>query len=201
MKKCLSVRARTVVSSAACCIFLSSCVSRELFTGYHGVVYDSTTGRPMDGVYVMAEYLDGGTVIFGHSSVWCVKTRGMYTDKDGKFSFPGSNWQPRLHAIKLGFFEDRSTTSRKRRANGGDASGPPYDLYMTPQALGDFKQSGYVNCYRATRRRDILPNLEYLKIQSEEERLYRGDSVRVDDRIRRLKEFFNMVTPSEDKIR
>lgn len=176
MKKPLTAGFGLKGSVLALCVLLSSCVSRELFTGYHGVVYDSTTGRPMEGVYVLAEYLDGGSIPFGHSAVWCVKTVGMHTGSDGRFSFPGASVKPRLHAIKLGFFKDSDQTFRERRATGGKAVGPPYDIYMTPQDLGQPRQSAYVNCYRATTSVGARANIEYLEILREEDMKYGRDT-------------------------
>ncbi len=53
-----------------------------------GVVVDAATGQPIEGAYVLATYNDSGGAWMGHSASWCIRTAGMYTGKDGRFSFP-----------------------------------------------------------------------------------------------------------------
>jgi hypothetical protein len=57
------------------------------FATTSGVVIDAQTKQPIAGAYVMAIYREAGGVWAGHSSTWCVRTEGMYTDKDGKYRF------------------------------------------------------------------------------------------------------------------
>ncbi len=52
-----------------------------------GRVLDVHTKEPLEGVYVMAVYKQGGTSL-GHNSSECVETKGMFTQRDGRFSFP-----------------------------------------------------------------------------------------------------------------
>lgn len=152
------------------CVLLTSCVS---ITGFRGVVYDSSTGRPLEGVYVMAEYQEGGGTLFGHAGTWCVKTAGTYTGTDGKFSLPGSFRTVWLHPIKLGFALDRSKTFASGRE----------DFFMTPQIPDKPRQSQYVSCGRAGNPADVIANIEYLEILGAEDRKYGRDSKIVDDTI------------------
>ena len=51
-----------------------------------GTVYDATTKQPIDGAYVVALYYKS-IVGMAAMDLWCIKTKGMYTGKDGKFRF------------------------------------------------------------------------------------------------------------------
>ena len=74
-----------------------------------GTVRNFDTNEPIEGAYVMAIYetVRGGDFVVG-TAHWCIKTRGMTTDKDGTFHFPVEKldgWSPsQVTAIKPGYF-------------------------------------------------------------------------------------------------
>lgn len=53
-----------------------------------GQVLDFDTKQPIEGAYVLAVYQNISSAWFVGSSLYCVKTKGMYSDKDGYFHFP-----------------------------------------------------------------------------------------------------------------
>src|SRR5438105_4888157 len=97
---------RGAVAFVLCVVALNSFATDWNFFGSRsieisGTVIDVATGKPIEGVYVMAEYKEAGAVLFAHSASWCVKTKGMYTEADGKYHFPIENSHiPQVHAIK-----------------------------------------------------------------------------------------------------
>lgn len=69
-----------------------------------GIVVESKTGKPMEGAFVLAVYHGAGGNLFGHSSSWCVRTKGAWTGPDGRFALPrGKGFDPQLYAIKEGY--------------------------------------------------------------------------------------------------
>lgn len=81
-----------LLSRIAACLFIGICICIPGFSwpwdSVEGTVFDSKTGKPMAGVYVLATYNRAGGDLFGHSAHWCVRARGEYTGTDGKFSLP-----------------------------------------------------------------------------------------------------------------
>lgn len=187
MKKHHKIRS-AVITVLLANFTLTACASREALIGYQGVIYDSATGQPMKDVYVMAQYFESGG--FGHSSTWCVKTAGMYTGVDGKFTLPASFRATLLYPIKLGFIVDGPKTFAAQRAHGRN------DFFMMAQVPDSPQQSEYVSCSRAEPA-DVIPNIEYLKILSAEDRRYRGNSEIVDRTITRLQRRAAVAVPAE----
>src|SRR5258706_12931241 len=52
-----------------------------------GTVFDADTKQPIEGAYVVASYKIQRSGLAATAS-FCVKTKGMYTAKDGKYHFP-----------------------------------------------------------------------------------------------------------------
>ena len=193
MKRHYNIRS-TVIAVVTSCL-LASCVSREAFIGFKGVVYDSSTGRPLEGVYVMAEYREGGGTLFGHAGSWCVKTAGMYTGADGKFSLPASTRTTLLHPIKVGFVLDRSKTFAAHEEHGG------HDFFMMPNLPDNPQQTLYVECGRPEKPADIAANIEYLEILALERRKYRGNSDLIDGSIHDLRQKAGIPAPKQPASR
>lgn len=142
---------------------------------YTGTVYDAATKQPIEGAYVVAIYREQVVSVAAMNSQ-CVKTRGMYTGKDGKFHFPVEDLRGNsplyARAIKPGYF------------NGSDVFPPPEvwkkqgreaytgrDVYLNLQVPGkpEFAfGTGEEYCTHAKTRGDAAAGLEFLKMELDE---------------------------------
>lgn len=164
------------------CVVLASAVTHvqaDLFwrirPAVTGVVLDSATRKPLEGVYVLAEYTESGANLFAHSASWCIRTAGVHTDKVGGFKFPpGPNGVPILRFIKLGYQSDTRTTINEQRRRG--ESDKSKIEYMARQDSGVFRSTQYFKCTRAKSAPDVSANLVYLKYLSAEYQRYIPDS-------------------------
>ncbi len=94
---------------APACVTASDGAPRHYFD-ITGVVLDAETREPIERAFVVATYLEERPVPFkeGLKVDVCVRTRGMYTGKDGRYHFPverldrGSPLMP--NAIKPGYY-------------------------------------------------------------------------------------------------
>jgi hypothetical protein len=80
----LAAAALSLMMAASCELPAADGVINFEFTGR---VLDKDTKEPIEGAYVLAVYekVDMG---FAASARYCVKTKGMLSDKEGKFHFP-----------------------------------------------------------------------------------------------------------------
>ncbi len=134
-----------------------------------GTVIDVSTNLPVEGAYVLSVYNESGGTLFGHSGHWCVKTKGMYTGKDGKFHFSlEKSPYLYLHVIKPDYFQTVDGADIKRPAWDGRGENPytsDPNLYLKPQDPAKPEYSSYVHCERAKNRVDVEALLEYLKLK------------------------------------
>lgn len=144
-----------------------------------GTVYDVTTKQPIEGAYVVALYYKP---IVGMSAMdlWCIKTKGMYTGKDGRFRFAveklDGNSPREVTAIKPGYYSGREVfppadvwkKQGKEAYTGRDTPLIPQDPVKPEGRYG----LGDVFCNHAESREDVAAGIEFLRIQlSEEQRL------------------------------
>lgn len=148
-----------------------------------GTVFDKTTNQPIEGAYVVALYFEqyAGMGAIGSR---CVKTKGMYTGKDGKFHFPvekldGSS-PGEVNAIKRGYRSDfpiRPPPDVWKKQGKEAYTGR--DLPLVPQIPEKpewWFGSGNEYCDQAKTRGDAAAGVEFLKIQlSEYVRLDAGE--------------------------
>jgi hypothetical protein len=134
-----------------------------------GIVLDKATSEPIEGAYVVAVYYDGGSD-FVHSYSWCVKTKGMYTGKDGKFSFPMErHGYPSLAAIKWDYISDGYEYPKRGDGTVKTYTETIFHLYRQDPAKPEFNLSGHdVSCTRASWRDDVEASLEFFRIEQEE---------------------------------
>ncbi|MBL0142895.1 MAG: hypothetical protein IPP91_12525 [Betaproteobacteria bacterium] len=140
-----------------------------------GTVYDTTTKQPIEGAYVVALYYKS---IVGPAAmdIWCVKTRGMYTGKDGTFHFPVEKLDGdsplSVNAIKPGYYSDRPVVpSPEVRKKQGREAYTGRDLPLIPQnpAKPEYRfGSGDVYCNHAETKQDAAAGVEFLKIELSE---------------------------------
>jgi hypothetical protein len=136
-----------------------------------GIVIDSKTGNPMEGAFVLAVYNESGGTLFGHSSSWCVRTKGVWTGPDGRFTFPkGKPNNPHLYAIKEGYIlnphRDAPPSPKEAEIKLADFR----YLYLDRQGESKFDRSRWIECERPTIRQDAEANATYLRLLSKEAR-------------------------------
>lgn len=144
-----------------------------------GTVYDATTKQPIDGAYVVALYYKS-IVGMAAMDLWCIKTKGMYTGKDGKFRFAveklDGNSPREVAAIKPGYYSGREVfppadvwKKQTREAyTGRDTPLIPQD----PEKPERWYGTGDVFCEHAKSREDAAAGIHFLQIRlSEEKRL------------------------------
>jgi hypothetical protein len=152
-----------------------------------GTVIDATTGKPIDGAYVLAIYMAGGGTLGGHSSVWCENTLGVHTATDGKFSFPSRDSQGRwlweVGAIKPDYKAVNSFEARKalklKAANSTDVE---EDVFLTRQDPARPKLNFSpieTSCYRAKTRQDSAAAIRFLRLALAEEEEYGASNQRL----------------------
>lgn len=142
-----------------------------------GIVIDSKTGKPVEGAFVLAVYHGTGGNLFGHSSSWCVRTKGAWTGPDGRFALPmGKGFDPQLYAIKEGYLLN---PYRKSPHSSKQGEAKPTDfryLYLDRQGESKIEDSDVIICERPATRQDVDANVTYLKLLSKEsERLPEGN--------------------------
>ena len=144
-----------------------------------GTVRDKESKEPIEGAYVVAVYLIRESGLAA-TSFNCKKTKGTYTDKDGKYHLPVEkldNLSPHdVTAIKPGYYgNDRVIPTRKLQDAQSVETYSNRDLFLTKQnpespnfRFGDFQEG----CIFAESREDVAASIQFKKIElAELERL------------------------------
>lgn len=142
---------------------------------FTGTVYDNATKQPIEGAYVVAIYREQ-VVSMAAMNSWCVKTRGMYTGKDGKFHFPVENLKGNsplyAGAIKPGYFngpwEFPAEQVWKRQ---GKEAYSNRDIFLNPQDPKNPKfafGTGEEFCSQAKLKPDAAAGANFLRLQLQE---------------------------------
>ena len=153
---------------------------RSIDFEFTGTVLDRETRQPVEGAFVVAIY-SGAAASPAAVAIFCTKTKGMYTGKDGKFRFPIEKLNNRspgdVMAIKPGYFgnERKIPPGYIQRAQTAETY-TGRDVYLTKQnpdkpefRFGEVE----VRCERATNKADVTPSIEFLKIKL-------AESIRLD---------------------
>jgi hypothetical protein len=151
-----------------------------------GRVLDADTKEPIDGAYVIAAYK---IVRVGPAAVasFCVKTKGMYTGKDGSYHFPVEKLDGRspylAQAIKSGYYWKKTTArDSEPRARQDAAAYGGWDIFLKKQdpAKPDFQLgNGEEVCVDAPTIEAAAAGIEYLRLElAEMERYGRGEQQR-----------------------
>jgi hypothetical protein len=128
-----------------------------------GIVIDSKTGKPMEGAFVLAVYNESGGTLFGHSSSWCVRTKGVWTGPDGRFTFPkGKPNNPHLYAVKEGYVLNPYLESKPRKE--GEKPAEFRQLHLDRLGESRIDSSDFIICERPATRQDVEANITYLKL-------------------------------------
>ena len=137
---------------------------------FYGQVLDQDTKQPIEGAYALLVYIAAGGVPMGHSASWCVRTRGMFTGKDGKFSFPvdteGGGSPLYVEAIKPNYFTHSVEMPRyKGQVTYNPEAKKDWDIFLKKQdpAKPSF-EFGFQTCERPESRAGADAAMEYLNI-------------------------------------
>lgn len=145
-----------------------------------GRVYDDATKEPIEGAYVVAIYYKSVLGLAG-SDTWCIKTKGMYTGKEGRFQFPverlDGDSPAVVSAIKPGYYSGRAVFPKlevwkkqgKEAYSGRDTPLIPQDPAKPEYQYGTMD----VFCARAPTREDAAAGIEFLRILLEEKKRLR----------------------------
>ena len=136
-----------------------------------GQVLDNDTKQPLEGAFVIAIYKEVKSG-FAAAANYCVKTKGMYTGKDGKFHFPveklDGNSPYWVSAIKPDYYYVISDIAPpKIHREQGAAAYSGRNIYLAKQDPANPRVSGDgddILCRRAASRDDVAASIEFLKI-------------------------------------
>lgn len=148
-----------------------------------GRVLDNETKQPLEGAFVIAIYKEIKSG-FAATANYCVKTRGMYTSKDGKFQFPieklNGNSPYWVSAIKPDYYyvTSRIAPVKIHQAQGVEAY-TDRDVYLAKQDPAKWNDSigagDDIFCRNAASKNDMAASLIYYKIEfSEVEKNFHG---------------------------
>lgn len=145
-----------------------------------GTVFDYETKQPLEGAYVVASYKIRRANVAGQT-IWCVKTRGMYTGEDGKYWFPveeRNGLSPlNADAIKPGYAWKTSTQIESDvwyRQDQQAYTGHDIFLIRQDEKKPSFQFGGENGCWHAETAEDAAAGVEFLKIELEETKRYDG---------------------------
>ena len=142
---------------------------------FTGTVYDAVTKQPIEGAYVFASYREDVGPPPAYKS-WCVKTKGMYTGKDGKYHFPIEKLDAQspflTSAIKPGYYLGARSTPTPEVWKRQDASSySDRNIQLIPQ---DPAKPSYLIgldeefCNHAKSKEDAAAGAQFLRIELEE---------------------------------
>jgi hypothetical protein len=183
-----SIKTRRIPAGAAL-LAITLAMSNAACSGWRddaieGQVIDVATGRPVEGAYVLAQYHEFHGSWFGHSSSWCIYTKGHYTASDGKYRFPiEKGVQPRVYAIKPDYYEVVGAADIGRWEKRKEKENPKQmNLYLKPQDPFDRTWNIHVtSCDHPRTREDAAADIEFQKIKLEEYIRVEGDPQIVED--------------------
>ena len=183
------------LSSAALVSCAKSDAPERIDFEFTGQVLDKETNLPIEGAYAIAIY-KAVVVASGGVASHCVKTKGMYTGKDGKFHFPvekrdGYNpWMVEALKVDYSYWTTGIKPDRILRLQQADAYADR-NVYMVKQDPNSprYFGGGDVYCTHAKNKEDAAASVEYYKIERAQYVKYnRGQTSldNIDNMIRRL---------------
>ena len=174
---------------------LVSCAQEKIDFEFTGTVYDKETRQPIEGAYAIAIYkgvVASTAVVSSH----CVKTKGMYTGKDGKFRFPVekrdgySPWNVEALHLDYEYASAQVKPARIHRAQQAEAYADR-DVYLKKLDPKNLLLGGGSDTYcdHAKSKEDAAAAVEHFKIERAQYVKYSRDQRSIDNvnrMIRRL---------------
>lgn len=194
MKQCLYPATIVLICSA-----LMSCAPSEnaelIDFELTGRVLDKETNQPIEGAYSIAIYKRVVASSAGVAS-HCVKTKGMYTGKDGKFRFPVekqdgySPWNVEAITVDHSYWTTDIKPDRIHHLQKAEAytDRNVYMVKLDPKSP-DFGGGTDVYCVHAKNKEDAAASVEYYKVKKMQYVKYnRGQATLdgIDESIQRL---------------
>ena len=151
-----------------------------------GRVLDNETKQPLEGAFVIAIYKEIKSG-FAATANYCVKTRGMYTGKDGKFHFPieklNGNSPYWVSAIRPDYYYVTSEIAPpKIHQAQGLAAYTNRDVYLAKQDPAKWndkiRPGDDIFCNNAGSREDVAASIVFYKIWLDEIRKNFHDPLR-----------------------
>jgi hypothetical protein len=166
----LAAAALSMAMAASCDLPASDGTVNFEFTGR---VLDKDTNEPVEGAYVLAVYekVDLG---FAASARYCVKTKGMMSDKEGKFHFPidklDGNSPHQVFAIKPDYYyRGGKQVSEESWKKQNKETYSNRDIYLRKQDAAKLNfQLGYGECSRPESRDAAEANIKFLEFERAE---------------------------------
>ncbi len=166
-----------------------------------GQVLDFDTKQPIEGAYVLAVY-DQVDLGMAGSARYCVKTKGMASDKEGRFHFPveklDSNSPHIVHAIKPDYFlktwkmPGDDLVKAQNKATYSD-----WHVYLKKQdAIKPFFLNEFTGCDRPESNEAIKAALIYMGMKVDEETKY-GKDIRSVNSLKALMESMKQSAEKE----
>ena len=196
----LGVKQRLYLAiTALICAALVSCARSEkpelIDFELTGRVLDKETNQPVEGAYAIAIYKGVVASSAGVAS-HCVKTKGMYTGKDGKFRFPVekrdgySPWNVEAITVDHSHWTTDIKPDRIHHLQRAEAY-TDRNVYMVKQdpLNPSYFGGGDVYCVHAKNKEDAAASVEYYKVKKMQYLKYhRGQSAldSIDESIQRL---------------
>jgi hypothetical protein len=166
-------KAYLVILTLSCAALLSCAKTdapEKIDFEFTGTVFDKDTNQPLEGAYAIAIYKE---IVAGAAGVasHCVRTKGMYTAKDGKFHFPvekRDGYNPFdvevIHPDYIAGGADIKPDAIHLR-QGAEAYAER-NAYMSKQDPSAPRiRGGSVECFYAKNKADVAATIEYLKIK------------------------------------
>jgi hypothetical protein len=140
-----------------------------------GQVLDIDTNEPIEGAYAIALYEEGRSGIAGSRS-FCVKTKGMYTGKDGRFHFPvekRDGYSPILvNAARSDYFYVKFFIPPRKIHEAQNAEAyTNRHVYLRKQDVNNPRfqyESGEFYCNYGKTLEDVAASITFFKIINEE---------------------------------
>jgi len=172
------VKGILALTLAAHGVLMAAADSRDVEV--HGVAIAGTKRIPLEAAYVVLVYVNKGKAIKGGCpECWCVRTRGSFTDKNGRFSFPKES--PHDHRLKYiaaimpnhysasHYFDDSSISNANSELtlallprNPGDRNN--FSLRFHVDSDLSLLHSHRLDCWRARTREDTDAAMPFLEI-------------------------------------
>jgi hypothetical protein len=144
-----------------------------------GTVLDADTKQPIEGAFVVASYKIQRSSLAATAS-FCVKTKGMYTGKDGKYHFPVEKLDGRnpfaTNAIKPDYFwKDSELPESELWKKQNAAAYAGRDIYLKmqdPENPNWHFSDGEEVCNEAPTREAAAAGVEFLRFSLAEDIKY-----------------------------
>ena len=172
----LAIAVIAIGTAASCNLMNTDIIDFE----YTGRVLDADTKEPIEGAFALAVYEQVDLGMAG-AARYCIKTKGMLTDKDGKFHFPidklNGTSPSNVAAIKANYYSKGSPQiSEKVWKAQNKETYMNRDVYLKKQDAAKPKFGyGFTYCQRPESRDGIEAAIQFLQIEIDDSNKFGRD--------------------------